>query len=212
MINLVIAGSGGFAKEVHSIVKDINQAERKWNILGFISTGPPGEVIVDTMEVIGGDDYVLAQREPLAVLLAIGDTEIRKRLTETYRTNATVVFPNIIHPTVTYDPDNTTLGDGNIIAAGASLAPSVKVGDFNVMNMHVIVAHDSVIGDYCSLNPAVNVSGNVTIGDGCVLGSSAVIHQGVNIGDQTILGIGSVLTRSTPGASTYFGNPARKIG
>ena len=211
-MDLVIAGSGGFAKEVHSIVKDINQVERKWNILGFISTGPPGEVIVDTTEVIGGDDYVLTRREPMAVLLAIGDTEIRKRLAETYRTNFTIVFPNIIHPTVTYDSDNITLGEGNIIAAGASIAPSVKMGNFNVMNMHVIVAHDTDIGDFCGLNPAVNVSGNVTIGDGCVLGSNAVIHQGVNIGNQTMLGIGSVLTRSTPGASTYFGNPARKIG
>jgi len=212
MNDIIIMGSGGFAKEVYSIIKSINAAGPVWNLLGFTSNDKIEKPVIDEILIIGDNSYLDEYNRNINVVIAIGDPRIRKDLYNFLCTKQNINFPNVVHPTTQYDSQNTYFGIGNIVAANVIISPYVKIGNLNILNMGCILAHDSTISNYCTINPASNISGNVKIGNNCTIGSSSVVLQGINIANNTILGIGSVLTRDTTVNSTYFGIPAKKIG
>jgi len=212
MADLAIVGSEGLAKEIYSIIKELNTRNDTWNVLGFVSMQETGTYVIDDYRVVGNDTFLMSHRNKLAIVIAIGNPQLRCKLAQVYQTNHHLYFPNIIHPGVIWDQENIEIGQGNIICAGTVISPDVRVGNFNIINMSSVIAHDSTISDCCSINPGANISGDVSIGDRCTIGASAVIHQGVLVKERSVLGLGGVLTRNTTPDGTYLGNPAKKIG
>jgi acetyltransferase-like isoleucine patch superfamily enzyme len=51
-----------------------------------------------------------------------------------------------------------------------------------------------------------------TIEDGASIGANATILAGINIGRYTMIGAGSVITKSTPPFTLWYGNPAKHRG
>ena len=212
MNDIAILGSEGLAKEIYGIIKSTNAFKPSWNFLGFISKAKPKKPIIDEFLVIGDDNYIVDYERKINLVIGIADPKIRQNLFNQFKTKENVLFPNIFHPSSIGDLSNIQLGFGNIIAANCIISPHVSIGNFNILNMNTIIAHDSRIHNFCTINPNSNISGNVKINNGCLVGSNSVIYQGVSLGVNTILGIGSVLTRNTQPHTTYFGNPAKKIG
>ncbi|WP_181020315.1 hypothetical protein [Campylobacter hyointestinalis] len=75
------------------------------------------------------------------------------------------------------------------------------------------MAHDCIIGDNVTFAPAVKCNGNVIIQDNVYIGTGTIIHQGKRdnpliIGANSQIAAGSVITKSVPPNSTFFGNPA----
>ena len=101
--------------------------------------------------------------------------------------------------------------DGTIIHAGATITCNVHIGSGCLINKHAVIGHDVTIGDYCVISPHVTIGGNTTIGKGCYLGSGANIRNGIKIGDNSIIGMGSVVLRDVPENSVMVGNPAKLI-
>lgn len=211
MKQLIIIGAGGLAKEVYFLVKEINKMKKTWQFLGFADKEDFGKEIIDGYTVIGDDEFVLNEFKGIALAVAQGFTNSRKRIYEFYKKFGIFDFPNFIHPSVIGDFDSLKIGKGNIVLPCVVFCPDVEIGDANFINKCVVIGHDVKMSNCCVTNSCANISGNVLLGDCCLVGASSVIHQGVTLAAGSKLGLGSALTQDTVEQATYIGNPAKKI-
>jgi sugar O-acyltransferase (sialic acid O-acetyltransferase NeuD family) len=213
MKNLAIYGAGGFGREIACLINEINQAAKqsKWNFIGFFDDGISPNTKNEYGKIIGGIKSLNAFDEPLAIVIAIGDPVILKRIISKI-SNRRVEFPNIIAPDIRYlDENNKHIGRGNIFFSKCSLSVNVRIGDFNIFNSAIAIGHDVIIGNYNSFMPGTKISGEVIIGDLNFFGVNSVVLQRNKIGTGTTVGAGSVIMRDTNDNSTYIGNPAIKL-
>lgn len=204
MKNIVIAGNGGFVKEVKWLVDRINVSNPIWNFLGFIDD------CIDDSNVIGNDDYIINYSDELYVAIAIGTSSIRKIIFEKYKTNPNIRFANQVDSSVIMF-NQVSLGEGNIICAGTIVTVDIIMGNCNIINLDCTIGHDDVIEDFVTINPSVNVSGNVKLCTGCNIGTGTQIIQGLQVGDGSIVGAGAVVNRDIPDNCTAVGIPAKVI-
>lgn len=207
---IVIVGAGGFGREVHWLIKQINREKEEWNFLGYIDDNVEVETEINGKKVLGNLDYLLNQKENLSVAIAIGNAKVRKQLVEKLSENQSLEYPNLIAPDVLID-ETVQLGKGNIILNGNILTVNINLQDFNVMETGSTIGHDVKIASYVTIYLGVKIAGNVKIADGCELGANSCMIQGLNIGRETIIGAGAVVIRNIEGKCTVVGNPARVI-
>lgn len=210
MKDLVIYGTGGFAREVHQLLEDMNAERATWNVLGFIDddascTG----ALVHELPVLGTRDW-LATRD-LAVALGVGATPSRWRLVgDLAAINPMIEFPTLVHP-LAWVGNRIEIGAGTLVCAGNLLTTDLRVGSHVILNLDCTVGHDSLLEDFVTVAPSVNISGAVTVGEGCDLGTGATIIQGISIGAWTVVGAGAVVVRDLPPNVTAVGTPAKPI-
>ena len=204
MKKLVVAGYGGFAREVEWLISRINAEKPVWDFLGFID----GEQ--SAPNIVGNDDYVIRHSEELYVSIAIGSPAIREKIYRSYKTNPRIRFANLVDPSVLLS-DSVVMGEGNIICAGSILTVNISLGNCNIINLNCTVGHEAELGDYVTVNPGVNISGNVHIESGSNIGTGTQIIQGKRIGKHTVVGAGAVVNKDLPDSCTAVGIPAKVI-
>lgn len=203
MLDLVIVGSSGFAREIEWLISRCNEIEKKYNFIGFIDSEKG-------YRIIGDDKWLLDRKSPLAVVIAIGNGEIRKKLFEIYKSNNYLEFPSVIDPSVVMSKD-TKLGIGNIICASTIITIDVLIGNFNIINLDCTIGHEVHIHDFVTINPSVNISGNTEI-ESCVnIGTGTQVIQGKKVGIGSIIGAGAVVCSDIEGNCTAVGVPAKVI-
>ena len=73
--DLIIAGAGGFGREVQWLIERINQStqssEERWNLLGYVDDGMEQGTLVDDLPVLGGMEYLQKRKQPVHVACAI---------------------------------------------------------------------------------------------------------------------------------------------
>lgn len=201
--DIVIVGSGGFARETEWLIERMNAGGPLWNFKGFIDES-------EGRGVIGDDSFLLKREEELHVAIAIGSTKIRKKLFEKYKSNKYLKFPNLIDPSVLMS-SKIYMGAGNIICAGTIFTVGIEMGDFNIINLKCTVGHDVKLKSFITVNPGTNISGNVTIENLSEIGTGSKLIQGISIHEKTIVGAGSVVIRNICEEGTYVGSPVRKV-
>jgi sugar O-acyltransferase (sialic acid O-acetyltransferase NeuD family) len=211
MTDVVIFGTGGFAREVHQVVEDLVDDGASWNVVGFLDDDPDAAgTAVHDLPVLGTRGWV-ADRGELAVAIGVGSTPVRKRLVaDLSSSNPELRFPTLVHPAA-WLGNRIELGDGTIVCAGSMLTTDLSLHDHVIVNLDCTVGHDSVLEDFVTVAPSVNISGRVHVGEGCDLGTSSSIIQGITIGGWTIIGAGAVVTRDLPPNVTAVGVPASPI-
>ena len=76
-MNIAIYGAGGFGKEVACLIDRINRNGGNWNLIGFFDdTKPAGSSVSRYGTVLGNMDALMQINHPLAVAIAINDTDI----------------------------------------------------------------------------------------------------------------------------------------
>ena len=107
MENIVIYGSGGFAREVIHLIDHINEVKTEWRILGYLDddTDNHGKVI-NELPVLGGAEW-LDGKEIVHVALGIGSPKVKKAIVTKLKKFPNVVYPNLIHPSVKFSRFNT---------------------------------------------------------------------------------------------------------
>jgi len=202
---LVIIGASGFGREVLWTIRDCNNLESKYDVLGFIDDNSSlnGKKL-DELSVIGDLDW-LAQnlKKDVKCVIAIADCNIRKQIAQKIL-HLGFSFETIIHPSVKHS-SFVEIGCGTIIQAGCILTVDVKIGKHVHINLNTTVGHDSIIEDFVTLNPGIHVNGNTTIQEGSFVGSGTVMKQGLTVGKWTIIGAGSVLIKDLPSKALYVG-------
>lgn len=212
MNDIVIVGAGGLGREVACLIKRINVGRPAWNLVGFYDDGIEYGFRNEYGVVLGGVQELSNYDKTISVAIAIGSPKTVKRIHEILSVNSKLMFPNLISPDFSIsDPDNYSMGFGNIIQRNCTISCNVKIGNFNIFNTGVGLGHDAIIGDYNSFMPAVKISGEVTVGDYNFFGVGSIVLQQLTIGNGIKLGAGSVLMRRAKDDSLYMGNPAKKI-
>lgn len=208
MKKIVIAGAGGFGRELLQWIKDINEKTPTWEILGFIDDNLNALDGVETDAKVVGTikDYVGKEDEEVA--LAFGSPELKRKIVSILKAKG-ATFATIIHPTALLSPF-AHYGEGFIMFPYSKLSCNSTVGDF-VTLLSTPIGHDNVIGDYTVISGGCNIVRNVKIGQDVFLAAGVCIAQDVVIGDGAYLGLGSVILKDVKPGAKMFGNPARPV-
>ena len=205
---LVIAGAGGFGREVAWLVEDINRSSPTWDFLGFLDDRYPTET-PEGFKVLGPLSAADRFSDRALTVCAIGDPVARRELVDKLRSSG-FKFATLIHPSVAMS-SFVTVGPGSVICAGTSITTNVKIGEHCILSPGCRIGHDTIIEDYASLMPGVNIAGEVKIGAGAYFGLNAAVINQVTVGEWTILGAGAVAVNDIPPNVVAVGVPASPI-
>jgi sugar O-acyltransferase (sialic acid O-acetyltransferase NeuD family) len=211
MKDIAIYGAGGFGREVACLIKQINNVQTQWNLIGFFDDGIPVGYSNRYGKVIGNIDSLNTHEAILNIVIAIANPMNIKSIVNKI-TNPFIEYPNIIAPNANiFDKDAFTIGRGNIIFFGCRLSCDVQIGNFNILNGLVSLGHDVQLGNYNVLQPSVRISGGSAVGNENFFGVQSIVLQEYKIGNNTRIGTNSVVMINTKDNSFYFGNPAKII-
>lgn len=207
MDELVIFGSGGFAREVAQVVRDINIVQPRWSLLGFLDDDVSKHgTVVGGLPVLGGAE-VLQSRPRLACSIGIGNPaakhKIASRLTRT-------IFATLIHPRA-WIGERVAIAEGAIICANATATCDITIGAHVIVNLSATIGHDARLADFSTLAPSVNISGYAMVGRGSDLGTGVAVIPSAKVGAWSIVGAGSVVVNDLPDNITAVGAPARVV-
>ncbi len=208
IIDLVIFGAGGHAREMHDLVMAINQQKPTFNFLGFLDQST--NVKTKDTDLILGDHTWLSGKPKVRVVIAIGNSASRLHVRNLIRSVCNNEFQTLIHPTA-YLGQNCKIGDGSMISAGTVLTCGVMLGEHVIVNVRASLSHEALVEDFVTIAPNATICGAVTLGVGADIGAGATIIQLKKIGAWSILGAGAVVIKDVVDNTTVVGNPARQI-
>ena len=136
------------------------------------------------------------------VFVAIGNAEIRKRLSEG-RKPVTLIHPDAVIA------DDVEIGTGTVVMAGAVINPGTKIGRGVIINTSSSVDHDCTIGDFCHISVGAHLCGTVSVGESTWIGAGSTVSNNINICSQVVIGAGAVVIKNINKPGTYVGVPAR---
>jgi sugar O-acyltransferase (sialic acid O-acetyltransferase NeuD family) len=209
MENIVIYGTGGFAREVFQLILDINRQRKKYNFLGFIDDNIEKlNKQIYNYPVLGNLKWFETNKDVLAII-GVGNTSSRRKIAINLGLMS-IKSPILIHPNAIIG-QNVDFGQGSVICASNNITVDVKFGQHIILNLDCTVGHDVVIQDFVTVSPGCHISGNVYIGEGVDIGTGSSLVQGVQVGSWSILGAGSVVSKNIPQNVTAVGIPARPV-
>lgn len=208
MYKIVVAGGGGHAKVVISVLKKLG-----YEVIGYTDNSDKGTIL--EIPWLGTDTILKELREKNEVSRAaigvghVQDNTIRKELLdELSRLNYDL--PAIISPDAIVN-DEVAIENGTFLADGVVVNPGVTIGALSIINTNASIDHDCIIGDFVHIAPGVTLSGGITIGNDAFIGTGASLIQNINVQSNCIIGAGSVVIEDCVEPGTYVGNPARRI-
>ena len=208
MQKISVYGAGGFGREVMLMLRQINDINPAWNVVGFYDDAKRIGERVDDYTILGGIDEVNAVTEPCDLVIGIADPVVRGKIVQRI-TNPLISFPVVVHPSVMKgDMLRNSFGRGSIIAAGSIFTTNVTVGDFVIVNLSCTIGHDVVLENYTSIMPACSLSGFIYAEEGAYIGAGAIILPNIRIGKWSTIGAGAVVTKDVPESATVVGVPA----
>jgi sugar O-acyltransferase (sialic acid O-acetyltransferase NeuD family) len=208
-MKIVIAGAGGFGREVLALIRNINQIKSTFEVLGFVDDGFAVGTKVHELSVIG-DVSMVEQTGAEGAVVAIGKTQLREEVVS--RMPSGLKFPNIIHPLAVFqDTERIQMGQGNIICAGNIFTTDIRLGNFCIINLACTIGHDATINDFCSIMPGVNISGGALLKRGVYVGTGGKLIKATTLGNYCIVGAGAVVDSEVEPNQTVVGVPARVI-
>ncbi|HAU53119.1 MAG TPA: acetyltransferase [Sphingobacterium sp.] len=193
---MYLFGASGHGKVIAEIAECNNL-----KIEGFIDTD------LNKSSLLG---YTVFHKIPdglVEVIIAIGNNEIRKRIVNG---TSSFTYPTLIHTDANISR-YSTIGNGTVVMAGATVNVDVNVGHHCIINTNASVDHDCIIEDFVHLSPNVALAGNVHVGEGTHIGIGACVIQGITIGKWVKIGAGAVIIKDIPDGCTVVGNPGRII-
>lgn len=208
--DIVIYGAGGFGREVHQLIDQINTLKKEYNILGFIDDSVPSGSLVNGLPILGGINFLKKIKKNISVAIAIASPSFLKNFNSLIE-NSKINYPNLIHPSVIFDYKHNQIGFGNIITYNCHLTRNIRMGNFNLLNTRVSFGHDVSIGSFNVFMPNVQISGGVNIKDSNFFGLNSSVLQDLNIGNNNIINACTLLTKNIPDNRKYFGIPGRRI-
>lgn len=199
-MNLVLLGSGGFAREVQEYA-----AAAGLRVAGYLDV-PGAESLLGGTPRLG----VEAEHRPGAdevFLLGMADAATRA---EVLARCAGWKSVNLIHPTAVISA-TAKLGTGNVFGPRCYVGGNVVIGDHNVFNFGCSVGHDSVLGSNNVLASNVQLAGYVRLGDGNFFGISASVIPRMKIGTGSKIQAGTTVTANVPDQCLYFHRDTNKV-
>jgi sugar O-acyltransferase (sialic acid O-acetyltransferase NeuD family) len=202
---MILAGAGGFAKEVFEIIKENNQTQ---GLQVYVDKEYKSDQQFYSYPIIN-DTNVLKNhfRNDNSFVIGIGNPKSRLDFTQRLINLGGQPF-SLISPNAELGSQNVSIGEGTVILGGARVSNSVTINQGSIVYYNAVIAHDCKIGDFVEISPSATILGNVTIGDLTQIGANATILPNVTIGKNVIVGAGTVVTKNIEDNSIVVGNPA----
>lgn len=211
MKKIAIIGCGGFGREVHMLINQINARKEQYEFIGYFDDGYTKGELFNNFPVLGSVADINTIDYPLSIVSAIADPKTKMKLLNIIANN-NIEYPVLIHPNALVgEKEFVKIGEGSIITAGVIITVNINIGKHVILNLSCTVGHDTNIGDYSSFMPTVNISGEVEIEKCVYVGTGAKIINQLTIGENTIIGAGAVVAKSLPANCTAVGIPAKPI-
>jgi sugar O-acyltransferase (sialic acid O-acetyltransferase NeuD family) len=213
MIDLVIVGAGGTAREVLSWLGDFNDATTRYRCLGILDDDPKLHgTRVAGVEVAGPIGHAGRWLSSQFIDALGSPRSFRRRPGVIARFGvADERFATLVHPAA-YVSRRSSIGHGCLIFPHATIGAHVTLGRHVVVLPGAVINHDTHVGDFTIVTSGANISGGVTIGASCYLGTGSLVRENVSIGDAALIGMGAVVRGDVPAESVTVGHPARVIG
>ena len=210
-LEVVGLGAGGHAK----LVIDAIDSAGVYEVIGLLD---PDESLWETRVagklVLGGDELLGKIRLDGVdrAFLGVGSTgdTTRRRMVFEKACSEGFEIATVRH-TASYVSATSTLGEGTVILANATVGPESRVGRNVSINAGAVVEHDTVVEDHAQIATGALLCGGVHIGPGAHIGAGASVKQGVRIGDGATVGAGAAVIRDVEAGSVVVGVPARRI-
>ncbi|MET9018396.1 NeuD/PglB/VioB family sugar acetyltransferase [Actinopolymorpha sp. NPDC004070] len=211
--DLLIVGSGGFARETAQLVG----VHPGWRLTGFCDDAPSTHgTVVDGVRVLGPVDDIVEETvrrtDAQLVVCAGNPRDYGSRARIVARLERLGVRPDryatLVHPAASVGP-SCTLGPGCVLLAQTVLTASVRLGAHVAVMPHVTLTHDDVVEDYVTLASGVRLGGGVRVGAGAYLGAGAMVREKLAIGTGSLVGMGSLVLADVPAGQVWVGSPAR---
>ena len=206
MKDIIILGAGGLGQEIAWLIEEINEAQKEWNLLGYLDTYPA----TFNKEVLGypvlGPHSLSQKYNDAYYILGYGDARLRRKTVEEISSN-NVKWANLYSPTVRIHHTNK-IGVGVVIGRYTDLTVNCKIGNFVMLNIHVVLGHNVKIGDYTIISPNVTINGNATIDHTCQIGANSFIKE-VKVGNHVTVGASSCVVKDVESDCVVVGVPAK---
>ena len=210
MKNIVIIGGGGFGREVHKLIDEINKKNKKWSLIGYIDDGLDISSEINGLPLLGGVTCISQRSDIHCAVIAIAKPRIIHKISDFLRV-LKIETPNLIHPSFEVEEEFVNLGVGNIMCHGFHMTRNINIGSYNIFNSRVTLGHDVKIGSCNVFMPNVQISGDCSIENFNFFGMNSSTLQNLKIGSGNSLGAHSFLIKSIPDEQSLFGIPAKKI-
>lgn len=202
----ILIGAGRHAAETFYLMEDCGMKD---DLAGFAVDKPePGQLMLGkpVLSIPGLLQEYAGIADKPAVLVAIGDTGVNKRLAKLFR-EAGFPFFNLIHKDVVQGRQKQ-IGEGVTIAAGSVLTCNISIGNHVIINIGCSISHDCIIGNHVNISPGCHLAGNVEIEDDVFVGTGAVFIPKVKVGVGSMVAAGACITKDVPPYTMVAGVPA----
>ena len=78
MKKIAIVGSGGFAREILTLINDINRQSKEYEFVGFV--GLDKNQTMHGYPVIGNDEEINKTTEPISLIIAVGEPNLKEKI------------------------------------------------------------------------------------------------------------------------------------
>jgi len=211
MKKIAIIGAGGFGREVHMLIEQINIFKQEYEFIGYYDDNKEKGLLINGFPILGCISEINNVDYELSIVSAIGSPAKKKELLELID-NVNINYPILIHPNALIgNKEYVSIGEGSIITAGVIITVNIEIAKHVILNLACTIGHDTKIGSYSSFMPNSNISGEVVINEGVYVGTGAKIINQLEIGEYSIIGAGAVVAKSLPSNCTAVGIPAKVI-
>ena len=203
---MLIAGAGGFAKEMLSIAE--KPGINEWVFYDAYTENLP-EMLYGRFPILQSEeqarDYFEHTNNNFA--LGVGGPQLRHMM-DAKLTSLGGKLISVISSASLIGEFRNNLGDGVIVMANCIIETENSIGRACLLHAGVFISHECEIGDYCELAPFARILGKVKIGQFAFIGAGAILLPGVTIGKHAIVAAGAVVTKDVPDNAVVAGVPA----
>jgi sugar O-acyltransferase (sialic acid O-acetyltransferase NeuD family) len=210
---LVIAGIGGFGREVVDVVTAINDGSQtpRIDLLGLIDDHPSeGNLELlrrRGLSYLGTTSEWLATHPVADIVIGVANP-VHRRTLDARLTQQGLKATTLVHPAASLGSE-VDLAPGSIVCAGARLTTNIRLGRHAHVHVNATIGHDTTLEEFSSVYPLAAVSGSCVIASGATIGANATVIQGLTVGADAFVGAGAVVIGDILSGTIVKGVPAR---
>lgn len=211
-MSITVFGAGQIGVVVASILQESGQT-----IEGFVDDRP--EMVGTTvfgLPVLGGRDWLIANKKSRIVCIGVGTIKARKAVSE-FLDAAEIPTVGAIHPSALISPE-VEIEKDVVAGAGCVFFGRVTLGRGCYIGPSVTISHDTCVGDWCLLSVGTVVGARVDISSDVFVGTASTLMEPgfgsdarLQIGQAATIGAGALVIRNVQPCTTVIGRPAKQL-
>ena len=199
---ILIAGSGGFGREVLSTIIDDGVYGNVFFFNDKLGSAPELLEVYGTYVILTSVQEIRSVlRDDIPFVCAAGLGRHRKRLREKLQRHCTLTSQ--VSRRAVISPFSS-IGNGSIIQPNSAVSNDVHLGECSLINTNAQIAHDTTVGDYVTIGSNVVILGRCIIGDFVSIHANSTILPNTRIGPHAIIAAGSIVDRDIQPFETFI--------